>query len=128
METSKAEAAGDAGRGTALDDHQGLATSGEPAKTAGNADAAALTRTFTRHMGPIRSCLTAHREAVAGTRQMSILFSVDTQGRVKKAMLSPASLQTTDMGQCVVNAAHGIPFGPQPKPTSFRIPITMGYK
>jgi hypothetical protein len=59
---------------------------------------------------------------------MSILFSVDTQGRVTKATLSPPSLQTTNMGQCIVGAAHGIPFGPQPRPTSFRIPITMGYK
>jgi hypothetical protein len=128
VETSKAEAAGDAGPNAAQDDHQGQAKSGEGAKTAGGVDAAALTRTFSRHMGPIRSCLATDREAVASTRQMSILFSVDAQGRVTEATLSPASLQTTEMGRCVVGAARGIPFGPQPKPTSFRIPITMGYK
>ena len=101
---------------------------GTPTQTKAGVDAAALTRTFSHHMGPVRSCLSTHREALASTPRMSILFSIDTQGRVTKATLSPASLQATDVGQCVIRAAAGIPFGPQPEPASFGIPITMGFK
>lgn len=104
------------------------ATASPPRKGDGRVDAAALTQTFSEHMGPIRRCLTTHRTAVAETAQMSILFSIDRQGRVTNASLSPSSLQSTDMGQCVLIAARSIPFGPQPEPASFRIPITMGYK
>lgn len=94
----------------------------------GGPNAAALTRSFNRQMGPVRGCLAQHRDQMSGVASLSVSFNVDPSGAVKSAGLVPASLGSSPGGQCILAAARGMSFGPQPDAVAFSIPITLGYK
>ena len=79
-------------------------------------------------MGPVRRCLDQHRESISKTTQISIQYSIDASGRAQRVTVSPGSVMGSAMGQCIVGAARGIEFGPQPAPANFSIPITMEFK
>ncbi len=99
------------------------ATSGG-GKPSGGSDAAALSRAFQKQQGRVEQCFLQHAKDVGGQPRISVRFSIDTKGGVQRAELNPASLSGTALGGCVLTAARGTQFGPQPEPLTFSIPIT----
>ena len=74
-------------------------------------DTAALTRTFGRQRDAVAACLP----------ELSVRFSIDSNGKVITAEVLPANVATTDLGKCVHTVAVATSFGPQPKAASFRV-------
>ncbi|HTL33699.1 MAG TPA: protein kinase [Kofleriaceae bacterium] len=85
-------------------------------------DVGALTRTFNKQTSAVAACFRAHPND-ASKEDMSIRIQIDTQGKVTKAEVLPASVSTTPLGQCLDGVARATEFGPQPKPAAFRVPI-----
>ena len=83
-----------------------------------------LTRAFSRRQGKVESCFATHAAALEGAPQLSVHFVVSTQGKVTEASLEPSALSGTPLGRCLLEAARGTAFGPQPEEVSFHIPIT----
>lgn len=87
-------------------------------------DAKALSRAFQRQQGRIENCFLSHVKEVSGRPEVSVRFHVDAAGHVASAELSPAALNGTPLGQCIIGVAKGTDFGRQAEPFSFTIPIT----
>jgi hypothetical protein len=83
-----------------------------------------LTRAFSRRQAKIESCFASHAAALEGAPQLSVHFVVSAQGKVTEASLEPSALSGTALGRCLLDAARGTSFGPQPEEVSFHIPIT----
>jgi serine/threonine-protein kinase len=83
-----------------------------------------LTRAFARQQPQIARCFSQHASDVTGSPEISVRFEVGTDGHVISAQVQPAALGTTPLGQCIAAVARATEFGPQPDPTTFRIPIT----
>jgi hypothetical protein len=83
-----------------------------------------LTRTFTRQQPQIARCFSQHASDVSGSPEISVRFEVGTDGHVISAQVQPGALGSMPLGQCIAGVARGTDFGPQPEPTTFRIPIT----
>jgi serine/threonine-protein kinase len=87
-------------------------------------DPKALSRAFQRQQGRIENCFVSHVKEVDGRPEVAVRFKVDTSGHVTTAELSPAALNSTPLGHCIVGVARSTDFGHQPEPFSFTIPIT----
>jgi serine/threonine-protein kinase len=87
-------------------------------------DAKALSRAFQRQQGRIENCFVSHVKEVDGRPEVAVKFKVDASGHVTAADLSPAALNGTPLGQCILGVARSTDFGHQPEPFSFTIPIT----
>jgi hypothetical protein len=72
----------------------------------------------------IAKCFEARAADVSGTPGLSVHFEVDASGHVVSAHVLPSALASTPLGQCIETVARGTNFGPQPRPISFRIPMT----
>lgn len=81
-------------------------------------DTAALTRTFGRQRDAVAACFRDHPD---DAQELSVRFSIDTNGKVITAEVVPANVATTGLGQCVHGVAMATSFGPQPKAASFRV-------
>ncbi len=90
----------------------------------GKPDPRKLSRTFAAHQGKVQGCFRQHAANVTGQPQVSIRFKVSTGGQVQSADVIPAGLATTPLGQCILNVARGVQFGPQSEAIVFAIPIT----
>jgi hypothetical protein len=55
---------------------------------------------------------------------VSVRFQVAESGRVESAALTPAALNGTPLGQCLIGVARATDFGPQDAPITFTIPLT----
>jgi eukaryotic-like serine/threonine-protein kinase len=86
--------------------------------------AEALSRVMARRQDAIGKCFAAGAADVSGTPGLAVHFEVDASGHVVSARVLPQALATTPLGQCIEGVARGADFGPQPRPLSFRIPIT----
>jgi eukaryotic-like serine/threonine-protein kinase len=96
-------------------------TTGKP--SAGS-DAASLSRAFQRQQGRVEQCFLTHAKDVDGQPRIAVRFSIDPSGAVQGAELSPPTLSGTPLGACILTAARGTQFGPQPAALTFTIPIT----
>jgi hypothetical protein len=83
---------------------------------------ALLARAFQRQEGKIQSCF-AQSSATGGEPPITVRFQIDASGAVGKALVSPASVAGTPLGQCIAGVAASTKFDPQPEPVSFSIPI-----
>ena len=81
-------------------------------------DTAALTRTFGRQRDAVAACFRDHPD---DAQELSVRFSIGTNGNVITAEVLPANVATTGLGKCVHGVAVATSFGPQPKAASFRV-------
>jgi len=86
--------------------------------------AQALSRVLARRQDQIENCFSSRAADVSGTPALSVRFEVDASGHVVTAHVLPPTLAATPLGQCIETVARGTDFGPQPRPLSFRIPMT----
>jgi hypothetical protein len=84
---------------------------------------AALARALQQREGKIQGCFKQHAPAGAETPKMSVRISIDAAGTVTNAVVSPGTVAGTPLGQCMLGIVKATPFGAQPEPVSFTIPI-----
>lgn len=92
----------------------------KPARETG---ASALSRHFARRQSALEACFQRYAAELQGRPEISVIFEVATSGRVSSATLSPAAINGTPLGECLLSVARTTDFGPQPKPVSFSIPL-----
>jgi serine/threonine protein kinase len=92
--------------------------------SASDGSAQALSRVLARRQDQIANCFASRATDVSGTPGLSVRFEVDASGHVISAHVLPAALAATPLGQCIETVARDTDFGPQPRPLSFRIPMT----
>lgn len=85
----------------------------------------ALTRAFARQERRVERCFVEHATDTERAAQIAVRFRVDATGRVERAELIPAVLETSPLGVCLLEAARETKFDPQAKPMTFRIPVTV---
>jgi serine/threonine protein kinase len=93
------------------------------AKPGGGSAADALTRAFARREADVGRCFDAQAADLQGAPKLAIRFTVDVEGHVKSAQVSPPEVASTPLGRCLADVARGTQFGPQAEEVSFRIPI-----
>jgi serine/threonine-protein kinase len=84
----------------------------------------AVTRAFARRQSAVQNCFQSNALSVSGSPEVSIRFSIDTQGQVTSAAVRPGAVATTALGSCLEHVARTTSFGIQEKPLVFSIPIT----
>jgi serine/threonine-protein kinase len=84
---------------------------------------AELARAFQRQEGKIQSCFQQHSNTGEGQPNISVRFQIDTSGAVENAVVTPSSVASTPLGQCIGTVARSTRFGAQAEPISFSIPI-----
>lgn len=85
---------------------------------------AALSLALSRRQAEIQSCFRQHAAEIQGSPQLSIRFSINGEGRVLEARISPAPIAATALGNCLERIARTTNFGPQDSALEFTIPIT----
>jgi len=83
-----------------------------------------LSRTLAKRQSAIQNCFQSSVQTGGGSPQISVRFSIDTQGKVLSAAVRPESLSVTPLGSCLQRVARSTDFGPQEKSMTFSIPIT----
>jgi serine/threonine protein kinase len=101
-----------------------VAPSGGEATASRGGSAEALSRIVAGRQDQIARCFETRAADISGTPALSVRFEVDASGHVVSASVLPATLAATPLGQCIEGVARGTNFGPQPRPLSFRIPMT----
>ncbi len=71
----------------------------------------------------VEGCFREHAAGVTGTPEIAIKFSIDKEGAVQRADLTPADLAGLPLGQCLLGIAKGTKFPPQSGPVTFTIPL-----
>ncbi len=94
------------------------------AKPARESNASSLSRQFARRQSALEACFERHAAELQGRPEISVNFDVATSGRVSSATLSPAAINKTLLGECMLAVARATDFGPQTKPVRFSIPLT----
>lgn len=87
-----------------------------------------LTRAFNAQRGKIRQCFADHAAQLEGNPEISVRLEVDRKGAVTAAELSPAALNDTELGGCLLGVARATRFGTLPEPVAFRVPIRARVK
>ncbi|HVY30618.1 MAG TPA: protein kinase [Polyangiaceae bacterium] len=82
-----------------------------------------ITAAFQKQRGRIEGCF-RQNAADTATPQLTIRFQVETNGSVRAAELSPASVAGTPLGACLRSVAQSTRFPASEAPVSFTIPIT----
>lgn len=85
--------------------------------------AAALSRQFGRKHKQLQGCFEGHASDIEGQPQISVRFDVSASGKVRKVNLSPAALEATALGGCLLGVARATRFSRLEKPIRFTIPI-----
>ena len=60
---------------------------------------------------------------MSGNPDVSVRLTIDREGVVQKAELSPAELAGLPLGQCILGVARRTHFPAQSAPATFRIPL-----
>jgi hypothetical protein len=97
---------------------------GEGAAAPRPGSAEALSRVLSGRQDQIAACFSKQAVDISGAPALSVHFETDTGGHVLAAHVLPPSLAGTPLGRCIETVARATEFGPQPKPLSFRIPMT----
>ena len=106
-------------------------TSSEPAASASAAASASkppvkpqqdpLAAAFAKQQPAIEGCF---RDQASGvTPEISIKFTIDKDGAVQKADMTPADVAGLPVGQCILGIAKQTRFPPQSGPITFSIPL-----
>jgi eukaryotic-like serine/threonine-protein kinase len=90
----------------------------------GKPDPAVLTAAFKKRKGAVRQCFLQHPDDLEEGANVSVLFHVETSGKVRRADLSPSSMQRTPLGKCLVTVSKTTEFPPQSEAVTFRIPLS----
>ncbi len=95
------------------------ASQGKPPKTpAGDP----LSAAFAKNQPDIEACFVT-KGAGASTPDISVRFTIDTEGVVQRAEVSPADVASSPLGACIVGVARKTRFPAQAAPATFRIPL-----
>jgi hypothetical protein len=83
-----------------------------------------LTRAFERQKAAVVRCLSKNPEALPEHGELAVRISLDVEGRVVQASVTPQDLAQSEAGSCVASATKAMQFGKQPGPVVFRVPLT----
>ncbi len=86
-------------------------------------DANVLARAFHARRSDVTACYRSHSDHAPANGQAEIAISVDADGNVANARVTPASVGSTPLGACVVRIARSTNFPGQGQPVRFRIPL-----
>lgn len=85
-----------------------------------------VTSTLMRRQAQLLQCITRHRDGGRGGQIVAITVDINRDGSVASAIVQPASMNGTPLGQCVAGVARSIRF---PRHTQsdavFRIPVRL---
>jgi hypothetical protein len=100
--------------------------SAPPAKrTSAPADAAeALAQSFRAQRASVVRCVNTYPHEVEQSPKLSLRISLNAQGAVNDAQLSPAQLAGTPLSACIEGAARALRFPKQVGPVVFDVPLT----
>ncbi|HKU42853.1 MAG TPA: serine/threonine-protein kinase [Polyangiales bacterium] len=87
-------------------------------------DPVALTRTFSRRSAQVTRCFNEHA-APEGAEAVSLHFRVTESGEVAEVGLRPVTLDSTALGQCLLELARSTNFGPLTRAVAFQIPLSV---
>lgn len=93
---------------------------GKPSKPAPAGDP--LSAAFAKNQPDIEACF-ASKGAAGGTPDVSVRFSIDTEGVVQRAEVAPAEVASSPLGACIAGVARKTRFPAQAAPATFRIPL-----
>ena len=94
----------------------------KPSKTAAPF-ADPLSAAFAKNQPEIEGCFRDKAASGGGASDVSVRFTIDKDGVVQRAELSPPDLAGGPLGQCILGVARKTRFPPQPAPATFRIPL-----
>ena len=80
---------------------------------------------LTRHQARFGRCFSATDTSIAGTPELSVSLKIDRRGVVTAAGLTPAELEATPVGECVLDVARQARFGKQKRPVQVTIPLRI---
>jgi hypothetical protein len=100
--------------------------SAPPVKRASaTADAAeALAQSFRAQRASVVRCVNTYPREVEQSPKLTLRLSLDVQGTVSAAQLSPAELADTPLSACIEGAARALKFPKQTGPIVFDVPLT----
>ena len=106
----------------------GAATSEAPGQGASTRRARApagdpLSAAFAKNQPQIEACFRDNTANLSGAPEVSVRFTIDREGIVKRAELSPADLTNVPLGACILGVAKNTRFPAQSAPATFRIPL-----
>ena len=91
----------------------------KPAAPAGDP----LSAAFAKNQPEIEGCFRDQAASASGTADVSVRFTIDKEGVVQRAELSPPDLAGAPLGQCILGVARKTRFPSQSAPATFRIPL-----
>jgi hypothetical protein len=89
-----------------------------------DAAAEALAQSFRAQRAGVVRCVNTFPREVEQSPKLSLRLSLDAQGAVSDAQLSPAQLAGTELSRCIESAARALRFPKQPGPIVFDVPLT----
>jgi TonB family protein len=84
----------------------------------------ALTRAFAARRQEVERCFTEHSAGLEGAPRIYVEFEISIAGTVSAARLDPDSVESSELGRCLLSAAKATRFEPQSAELRFRIPLT----
>jgi len=94
------------------------------AAAGGTAPAELIAEALARRQPEVERCFEAHVEQLTGAPEIGLRFQLRADGTVRTAELSPATLNGTPLGGCLLEVARSTRFPPLGRDLSFRLPIT----
>jgi eukaryotic-like serine/threonine-protein kinase len=92
--------------------------------TAPAGPAEALAQSFRAQRASVVRCVNTYPDEVEQSPKLSLRLSLDAQGAVSDAQLSPAQLAGTPLSACIEDAARALRFPKQVGPVVFDVPLT----
>jgi serine/threonine protein kinase len=93
--------------------------SSKPAAPAGDP----LSAAFAKNQPEIEGCFRDKAASGGGAADVSVRFTIDKEGVVQRAELSPPDLAGAPLGLCILGVARKTHFPSQSAPATFRIPL-----
>jgi serine/threonine protein kinase len=82
-----------------------------------------LSAAFAKNQPEIEGCFRENAATGGGAADVSVRFTIDKEGVVQRAELSPSDLAGAPLGQCILGVARKTHFPSQSAPATFRIPL-----
>jgi len=86
--------------------------------------AQALAQSFRAQKAGVVKCVNEHERELGQTPQLAVHLSLDAEGKVSDADVSPAELGSSAVGTCIEQAVRAMQFPSQGAPISFQVPLT----
>ncbi len=91
----------------------------------GSLDARRLTRAFGKQQSRIEACFVEHAQDRARLPQIQFEFTLEADGKLSAAEVTPASVASTPLGKCLKNVASQTEFPAPGRHLPFSIPLVM---